>query len=150
MDKGVHTFPKGISLKVNVIERLEFGLSYNNPAVYRFNHYATTTHLVLYSVKYISKVDARSRGVLIYIYIYICVCVCVCVWSPQLRASTLLTYITEYKTRCPCGIYIYIYIYATRIHLVLYSVKCISKVDARSRGDLIYIYIYMCVCVCVR
>ena len=27
-DKGVHTFPKGISLKVNVIAQMEFKLAY--------------------------------------------------------------------------------------------------------------------------
>ena len=32
-DKGVHTFPKGISPKVNSIEWLEIKLAYNNVAV---------------------------------------------------------------------------------------------------------------------
>ena len=40
-DKGVHTFPKGICPKVNVIARLEFELAYNDSAVRRFNHYTT-------------------------------------------------------------------------------------------------------------
>ena len=44
-DKGVHTFSKGISLKGNVITRLEFELVYNNSAVQRFNHYITWTLL---------------------------------------------------------------------------------------------------------
>ena len=32
-NKGVHTFPKGISPKVNVIARLEFELAYFEAAV---------------------------------------------------------------------------------------------------------------------
>ena len=40
---GIHTFPKGICPKVNVIARLEFELAYYNSAVQRFNHYATRT-----------------------------------------------------------------------------------------------------------
>ena len=42
-DEGVHTFPKGICWKVNVIGWLEFELAYNNSAVQRFNHYTTGT-----------------------------------------------------------------------------------------------------------
>ena len=42
-DKGVHTFPKGICLKVNVIVRLEYELVYYDSAVHRFNHYTTRT-----------------------------------------------------------------------------------------------------------
>ena len=40
-DKGVHSFPKGIFPKVNVIARLEFELAYYDSAVLRFNHYTT-------------------------------------------------------------------------------------------------------------
>ena len=43
-DKGVHTFPKGICSKVNVIARLEFELAFYDSAVQRFNHYTTRTH----------------------------------------------------------------------------------------------------------
>ena len=39
-DKGVHTFPKGICSKVNVIARLEFELAYYDSAVRRFNQYS--------------------------------------------------------------------------------------------------------------
>ena len=42
-DKGVHTFPKGIGSKVNVIGRLEYELAYYESAVHRFNHYTTRT-----------------------------------------------------------------------------------------------------------
>ena len=38
-DKGVHTFPKGICLKVNIIVRLENELAYYDSAVHHFNHY---------------------------------------------------------------------------------------------------------------
>ena len=40
-DKGVHTFPKGICPKVNVIARLEYELAYYDSAVHRFNDYTT-------------------------------------------------------------------------------------------------------------
>ena len=42
-DKGVHTFPKGIYPKVNVIARLEYELAYYDSAVHRFNHHTTRT-----------------------------------------------------------------------------------------------------------
>ena len=42
-DKGVHTFPKGICLKVNIIVWLEFELAYYDSAVQHFNHYTTKT-----------------------------------------------------------------------------------------------------------
>ena len=40
-DKGVHTFPKGICPKGNVIARLENELAYYDSAVHRSNHYTT-------------------------------------------------------------------------------------------------------------
>ena len=42
-DKGVHTFPKGICPKVNVIVRLEYELAYYDSTVQRFTHYTTRT-----------------------------------------------------------------------------------------------------------
>ena len=45
-DKGVHTFPKGIYPKVNVIARLEYELAYYDSAVHRFNHYEDTPLLM--------------------------------------------------------------------------------------------------------
>ena len=42
-DKRVHTFPKGICPKVNVIARLEYELAYYDSAVHRFNLYTTRT-----------------------------------------------------------------------------------------------------------
>ena len=42
-DKGVHTFPKGICPKVNVIVRLVFELADYDSAVHRFNHYTART-----------------------------------------------------------------------------------------------------------
>ena len=42
-DKGVHTFPRGICPKVNVIALLEYELAYCESAVNRFNHYTTRT-----------------------------------------------------------------------------------------------------------
>ena len=51
-DKGVHTFPKGICPKVNIIERLENELTYYDSAVHRFNHYTTRTLPVLIWTKH--------------------------------------------------------------------------------------------------
>ena len=42
-DKGVHTFPKDICPKVNIIAGLENELVYYDSAVHRFNHYTTRT-----------------------------------------------------------------------------------------------------------
>ena len=42
-DKGVHTFPKGICPKVNLLVRLEYELAYYDSEVHRFNHYTTRT-----------------------------------------------------------------------------------------------------------
>ena len=39
----VHTFPKGICPKVNIIVRLEFELAYYDCAVQRFNYYTMKT-----------------------------------------------------------------------------------------------------------
>ena len=41
MSKGVYAFLKGISQKMNVIERLEFALVYFEAAVQHFSHHAT-------------------------------------------------------------------------------------------------------------
>ena len=40
---SIHTFPKGISLKVNITMRLEFKLIYDNVIVQDVNHYAKET-----------------------------------------------------------------------------------------------------------
>ena len=45
-NKGVHTFPKGICPKVNVIARLEYELAYYDSAVHRFIHYTTRTMVI--------------------------------------------------------------------------------------------------------
>ena len=42
-DKEVHTFPKGICPKINIIARLEFKLAYYDSAVHHFNYYTTRT-----------------------------------------------------------------------------------------------------------
>ena len=46
-DKGVHTFPKDISPKVNTIAQLEFELIYFTAAVQHLSYYATGTSLWL-------------------------------------------------------------------------------------------------------
>ena len=38
-DKGLHTFPKSISLKLNVVARLEFELAYFEAVVQHCSHY---------------------------------------------------------------------------------------------------------------
>ena len=42
-DKGVHTFPKGICPKVNIIVQLEYKLAFDDSAVQCFNDYAMRT-----------------------------------------------------------------------------------------------------------
>ena len=42
-DNGVHSFPKGICLNVNVTVRLECELAYYDSVVHRFNRYTTRT-----------------------------------------------------------------------------------------------------------
>ena len=42
-DKGVHTYPKSICLKANVIVRLKFELAYNDSAIHHFNYYIMRT-----------------------------------------------------------------------------------------------------------
>ena len=58
-DKGVHTFPKGICPKVDVIARLEYKLAYYDSAVHRFNQYITWTHL-----NYFCSIDFFSPQIL--------------------------------------------------------------------------------------
>ena len=52
-DGGVHTFPKGISPKVNVIVQLEFELAYYDVAVQHVSHYAMglAFHLSVWHLK---------------------------------------------------------------------------------------------------
>ena len=42
-NSGIHSFPKGISSKVNVIARLEFELTNNDVAVQHLSHYIMGT-----------------------------------------------------------------------------------------------------------
>ena len=44
-EKGIHTFPRSICLKVNVIERLKFELVFYDDAVQHVNHYTTESVL---------------------------------------------------------------------------------------------------------
>ena len=57
-DKGVHTFPKAISLKMNIKVKLEFELTYLKITVQHFSHYATETLLlkkIMLKTKYCVK-----------------------------------------------------------------------------------------------
>ena len=49
-DKGVHTFPKGISPKLNFISRLEFELAYFKAAVLYLSHHAMGTPSFIFFV----------------------------------------------------------------------------------------------------
>ena len=49
--KGVHTFPKGIIQKVNVIARLEFEPNNYEVAVWHVSNYVTGTTLIKWSTK---------------------------------------------------------------------------------------------------
>ena len=60
-DKGVHTFPKGICPKVNVIARLEYELAYYDSAVHRFNHCTTRTPLHSTVSKWMNNVDKNYQ-----------------------------------------------------------------------------------------
>ena len=50
-DKGVHTFPKGICPKVNIIARLGYEFAYYDSAVHRFNYYTTRTPPYSYEIE---------------------------------------------------------------------------------------------------
>ena len=45
--RGFYTFPRGISLKVNVIEQLEFELTHFEAAVLHFSHYTIETPSII-------------------------------------------------------------------------------------------------------
>ena len=49
--RRVHTFPKGIKMKVNVIMRLELELAYYDVAVQHVNHYTKETTPVFGGLK---------------------------------------------------------------------------------------------------
>ena len=51
-DKEVHTFPKGICPKVNIIARLENELAYYDSAVHRFNHNTMRTPPIMYEYNF--------------------------------------------------------------------------------------------------
>ena len=57
-DKGVHTFPTGICLNVNVKGRLEYELAYYDSAVQRFNHEDTPylTDCAIYVYQQFNKI----------------------------------------------------------------------------------------------
>ena len=76
---GGHTFPKGICPRVNVIERMEFELAYNDSTVHDVNHYFTrTSHPNLFDKEYLDALKVQthtislslSLSLSIYIYIY--------------------------------------------------------------------------------
>ena len=66
----VHTFPKGICPKVNVIVRLEYELAYNDSAVHRFNHFTTRT--IPFRNKYKDMINVYSIVDIMYLRYYAC------------------------------------------------------------------------------
>ena len=65
--KGLHTFPKGISLKVNAIAWLEFELAFFKAAVHYFSHYVLETPHRFYNFLVISK----SLFIIFHSFIYL-------------------------------------------------------------------------------
>ena len=67
-DKCVHTYPKDISSKINVIVRLEFKLAYCNVTVSHVSHYDTETlltwDLLLYSNPLCPDYDTKLYSVM--------------------------------------------------------------------------------------
>ena len=49
---GVHTFPKGICQKVNVVASLEFELASNDSTEHRSNHYTTRTPTLVQNIQF--------------------------------------------------------------------------------------------------
>ena len=62
-DKGVHTFPKAIFSKVNVIARLEYELAYYDSAAHRFNHYTMRTPHCLNNGSQLVVINLRNTHV---------------------------------------------------------------------------------------
>ena len=54
-DKGIHTFPKGISLKVKAITQLEFKIPSFDVTIQYISHYATRTLPFIYLAPCISQ-----------------------------------------------------------------------------------------------
>ena len=63
-DKEVHTFPKGICPKVNVIARLEFELAYYDSANHRFNHEATPLFFSVFVLTFFQSSFLRACNVI--------------------------------------------------------------------------------------
>ena len=53
MDKRVHTFPKGITLKANLIARVELELANSDVAVQHFSHYITGLPFGIMSIHFV-------------------------------------------------------------------------------------------------
>ena len=72
-DQGAHTFPKGISLKVNAIARLDIELVYNDVIVEHVTYYTTRTSppVFVFVLKFMAiAVQLTKLSLYIYIYIY--------------------------------------------------------------------------------
>ena len=54
-DKGAHSFPKGISTKVNVIDRREYELIYFKVVIQNFGHYVMRVIYYYYYYHYYYK-----------------------------------------------------------------------------------------------
>ena len=98
MHNGVHTFPTGISSKVNVISRIEFELAYDDVTIQYISYYAKGTPLHTHT----------HTHTLTHTHIYICECVymCVCVYVCACMCVRAHTSIRLYPpcTRCSTSI----------------------------------------------
>ena len=146
-DKGVHTFPKGICPKVNVIARLEYELAYYDSVVHRFYHYTTRT-LLEYWVRNINSIlncnspfHLCSANLLsdlcLIVYIYITISRDVTPKNNQFQQSYLLTgdqwsnhtfffistfsYITIFRNNNSASVICF--------HIVKWSNSCIWSID---------------------
>ena len=71
-DKGVHTFPRGICPKVNLIVLMEFELAYYNSTVHRFKYYTMKTPPPLEARKMCSTLTCGIKYKSAYFFLAYC------------------------------------------------------------------------------
>ena len=93
-DKRVHTFPKGIRPKVNVIARLEFKHAFYDSVVYIYIYIYVYIYVCMYIYIYICMYIYVYIFMYIYMYIYmLCIYICVYIY--------MCIYICVYSTLPP-------------------------------------------------
>ena len=112
----VHTFPKAIYLKVNVIEQLKFELACYDSAVKHFNHYTTRTlsNTSMLESNYILDSSFRNLDPKRY-YLYVCMQILIkylCETHVIFNGSCVKDgFVSSLSLSLSLSIYIYIYIY---------------------------------------